>query len=82
LRLLIEGVIDYALYMLDGSGVVVGWNRTVQIAVDYKGNVVTSCRYPPHLPLANQRTTQNVPGRPQNRCRIGTPTLTWAGRRA
>ena len=39
-RLLIEGVVDYALYMLDASGVVVSWNQGAQRMKGYAVNEI------------------------------------------
>jgi diguanylate cyclase (GGDEF)-like protein/PAS domain S-box-containing protein len=50
-RLLIEGVTDYAIYMLDANGIVSNWNAGAQRAKGYKANEIVgkhfSCFYDP-----------------------------------
>ncbi|MDR5817311.1 EAL domain-containing protein [Caballeronia sp. LZ033] len=50
-RLLIEGVTDYAIYMLDANGIVSNWNAGAQRAKGYKASEIVgkhfSCFYDP-----------------------------------
>ena len=39
-RLLVEGVVDYAIYMLDPSGVIVNWNAGAQRLKGYQANEI------------------------------------------
>ena len=39
-RYLVEGVVDYAIYMLDVNGVVVNWNRGAERAKGYKAHEI------------------------------------------
>jgi len=39
-RLLVEGVVDYAIYMLDVDGVVVNWNRGAERAKGYRAEEI------------------------------------------
>ncbi|HKR89276.1 MAG TPA: PAS domain S-box protein [Phenylobacterium sp.] len=39
-RYLVEGVVDYAIYMLDPNGVVVNWNRGAERAKGYKAEEI------------------------------------------
>src|SRR2546430_15633167 len=50
-RLLVEGVRDYAIFMLDGAGRVLSWNTGAQRMKGYRADEIVgkhfSCFYPP-----------------------------------
>jgi PAS domain S-box-containing protein len=50
-RLLVEGVKDYAIFMLDPNGVVISWNAAAERIKGYRAEEITgkhfSCFYPP-----------------------------------
>ena len=55
-RLLVQGVIDYAIYMLDPSGVVVSWNAGAQRIKDYTAPEVVGRHFRMFYPPAERAT--------------------------
>lgn len=57
-RMLVQGVVDYAIYMLDKDGRVASWNAGAERAKGYKAEEIIgrhfSCFYPPELQAAGK----------------------------
>jgi PAS domain S-box-containing protein len=55
-RLLVEGVTDYAIYMLDPSGIIVNWNAGAQRIKGYTAPEVVGQHFRMFYPLAERAT--------------------------
>lgn len=52
-RLLVEGVKDYAIFMLDPQGRIVSWNRGAEAITGYKTQEILGCHFSIFYPMAD-----------------------------